>query len=394
MIAPDASCHQGSHEDRTRSKPQEMQNNSMNCEVLPNLSCAISKSNTAVKRVRFSDESEVVVLVPNRRDLSETEIHARWFGKPEYRDLIWESSVTLAILKCEDKKHLVDDGLLCGRGLIDRDKLKTRQRERSYIKSLVLFQLRENKVITDQETVSRLYCECTVSTIRRAREEALQDEKDVKRYMQQPISRNNLGLRISQSENRAAIEDLIMNKLEPENQNPEDLNLMKALRRLTKRKRIDQEAKKRFKEIRLLQKLQKIAKVYNEGNLSPLEKAAVEQAAEALIRDAQMDQYNAYLDQSVPLKQSTSGMMPLQVPSKPDRASLVAQADTETLIQEVMIYKMHENQGNIFRNHTISTIPLCQERQDFDRSNTGSSVEELLFLQLAQDHQSKRNRIM
>ena len=143
-----------------------------------------SSNNRQQCRVRFSEDCNVVGTVPNRIDISKEEMNARWFEESEYAELIWESSVTLSILSCEEKHHLVDDVLLCSRGLVDKETFKIRHEERAFIKNLVLFQLRAK--VLDEDSVAKFYQECCLPSLKKAHRNALQDVQDVKTFMRQP----------------------------------------------------------------------------------------------------------------------------------------------------------------------------------------------------------------
>jgi hypothetical protein len=251
------------------------------------------------KRVCFSKDDQVVGMVPNRKESSEEEIHARWFGKPEYTMLIWESSVTLTMHKCEKKRHLVDDVLLCFRGLLDKETMQTRQKERNFINTLVLSQLRLHYRKGNDQTIAQLYHKCSNPAITRAREVALCDEKDIKHYASEAAEsppEDNKGFRQTQASNRAAIEDLIMTELEKSDcHDLTEQALKKSLHRLNKRKRLETE-----EEI-ILRQLELLADLYMDPSLSPDEKAAVEQAAAALLQDSPMSNFEgANLKQASP----------------------------------------------------------------------------------------------
>jgi hypothetical protein len=241
------------------------------------------------KRVCFSEDHQVVGTVPNRRESSEEEIHTRWFRKPEYAMLIWESSVTLTMHKCEKKRHLVDDVLLCCRGLLDKETVQTRQEERYFINTLVLFQLRLNQGKGKEETIAQLYHKCSNPTNRRARDEALCDEKDVKHYASEAAEsppEDNKGFQHTQEKNRATIEELIVTELEKSDcHDLTEQALKKSLHRLNKRKRLEKE------EMILLHQLQQLADIYMDPSLSPDAKAAVELAATALLQDSPISNF-------------------------------------------------------------------------------------------------------
>ena len=369
-----------------------------------------NKKNTEYQ-VRFSDDCTIVGRVPNRRDSSEAEINARWFGKAEYAELIWESSVTLTILKCEQKRHLVDDEILCGRGLIDRTSLKIRQEERSYINNLVLFQLRVNQ--GDQDSVAKLYHECSLPSVRRAREEALQDEEGIKLYKERETKDTNQMLHYTQQENRAAIEELILNFLQENDMvgREDDRNLKRALQRLTNRERQIKNRKKR--RTMLVLQLRELAKIHQDPSLSPVEKATIEQAVEQLMREEFSDddienfkssyhheQQQQQQQQQQQKQQQQQQLLQLKEASRVrSSASLVAQADTNTLIEEVLLYKMREEEKEKSKaNEQFASI--FQENRHHnhhqDSHDAGvTTVEEFLLLQqLSQEQANKRQRII
>eukprot|EP00980_Cylindrotheca_fusiformis_P019940 scaffold7024_cov114-Cylindrotheca_fusiformis.AAC.1 len=130
------------------------------------------------RNVRFNDRDQVVGTVDRLKDLTEEEVRSAWFRREEYTDLIWECSVTLTMSKCEKKRHLVDDVLLCSRGLLDRETLKTRQEERDFVNKLLLLQFRSDNGNRQDGMISQLYHKCSTASTKRAREDALRDEHD------------------------------------------------------------------------------------------------------------------------------------------------------------------------------------------------------------------------
>lgn len=275
----------------TQMRVKEVHALSSNCDPRPQGGRERKRMKRTKTRVRFRDTDQVLGTVPNRRDASEAEILARWFRKAEYTDLIWESSVTLTMQKCEKKRHLVDDALLCCRGLLDRETLVTRQEERSLINSLVLHQLRSDHGKVNEETIAQLYHECSLPIVERAWDDALHDADDVKRYMRLDANcppAENLGFHHTQEDNRVAIEELIMAELgKSDCHELTEQALKQALYRLNKRKRLDsEESRKELEQMILLEQLQQLADIYNDPSLTPEEKAAVEQATAALLQDS------------------------------------------------------------------------------------------------------------
>lgn len=356
MITSVQSVYQQNNEHGiTEAKPQDHSSLSLKMFGLQGkIVCNSKKSNIPGKRVRFSGKNGVVGTVANRRDLTAEEMNVRWFSKPEYTDLIWESSVTLAIMKRKHRKHLIDDGLLCARGLIDKESLIMRQRERSFVNDLVHSQLRANRGAGQDEIIADLYRECASSALRRARKDALQDEHDSKLFSQQHACPDNKGFRITQAQNRTSIEQLIM-KTAFDCQTSEDLRLKKALERLNKRKRREEQAKAQLEEMVLMQQLRELSAIYTDGNLSPDEKAAVEKAVEGLLRESR--------DETHPPGQSGIQSTRRETLKDPSPSDLVARAYDQPSIQEEMLYKMREQRPENMERCELAMKKLAQQQQ-------------------------------
>ncbi|CAJ1969908.1 unnamed protein product [Cylindrotheca closterium] len=244
---------------------------------------ALSEPQKSGNHARFAPSSQVVCTLPHRLDCSQEEINHRWFRKAEYAELIWESSVTLTLLKCDKKKGLVDDTLLCERGLLDTAILIERQQERSCINKLILLEM---KVTEDAEAVSQLYHECALTVCQRARDKAIIDEEYAKHYATEVGSEDNYGRnQHTQADNRTAIEQMILRELEKSTSHDEtEQKLVKALKRLNKRKEKEAEDAKQIEEMVLMEQLKQLADLYADPSLTPEERAAVEQAATDLLQ--------------------------------------------------------------------------------------------------------------
>lgn len=241
------------------------------------------KAASATKHVTFAPTNRVLGTVPNRLDCSLEEINNRWFRKDEYSNLIWESSVTLTMLKCDKKKAMVDDNLLCARGLLDTESLVKRQEERSCINKLVLLELKETQ---DVQAAAQLYHDISQTVCQRSIDQAILDEEYAQRYANEAGSELNYGRgQHSQADNRTEIEQMILRELEKlENLDETDQKLMRGLKRLNKRKEREAEKARQYQEMMLMQRLQELANLYADPSLTPEERAAVEQAANELIQ--------------------------------------------------------------------------------------------------------------
>ncbi|KAL3936260.1 MAG: hypothetical protein SGBAC_008386 [Bacillariaceae sp.] len=241
-----------------------------------------SELQKSAKQVRFAPSSSILCTIRHRKNFSQEEITNRWFRKEEYAALIWESSVTLTMLKCDRKKALVDDTLLCERGLLDTESLIKRQEERSCINKLVLIEM---KATHNDEAVSQLYHECAITVFQRARDAAIIDEAYVKQNATGEGAEDNYGRsQHTQDDNSAEIERMILRELEKsDNHDETDQTLVKALKRLNKRKQREAEEASAQEEMILMHKLQQLADLYADPSLTPEERAAVEQAANQLV---------------------------------------------------------------------------------------------------------------
>lgn len=332
-----------------------------------------SSNNRQQYHVRFSEDCNVVGMVPNRIDISKEEMNARWFEESEYAELIWESSVTLAILRCEEKKHLIDDVLLCSRGLLDKETFKIRHEERTFIKNLVLFQLRAKHL--DEDSVAKFYQECCLPSLKRAHRNALQDEQDVKDFMRQPNAGQDKknSLQYTPQENRAAIEAMIIKIMQDTEEGGENvLSLKMALQRLTNRERqLKQKREKR--ESMIIQQINEIAQIYHHPLVSPVQKANLENIVEQLVQQLPQERVEAIwanIKDTIQLSNYLDS-------SGRNCECLVAQADTKTLIEEVLLYRINEQQSN-------SKVDLSE----------ATVLQELLSWQTGQQQSNKRQRII
>ena len=134
-------------------------------------------------RVRFSNNCEIT-HVPGRNDLPLDELYARWFNEEDYEDVHVENQLTEAVMNCEENKHLVDDELLCARGLTDNESLEARAEKSSFVQKLVLnqFAFHSNQGKKDCKSVAKIYHDCSQPAVQRAREVAQRDQEDAMKY--------------------------------------------------------------------------------------------------------------------------------------------------------------------------------------------------------------------
>jgi hypothetical protein len=135
-------------------------------------------------RVRFS-EDDSVTQVPSRYDFSFEELYALWFNEEDYAEVYVENELTEAVMNCEENKHLVDDKLLCARGLVDNESLEARAESNTFVQKLILRQIayQVNQGIADLGDVAKVYHDCSLPAVRKAQNAALRDAEDAKRYM-------------------------------------------------------------------------------------------------------------------------------------------------------------------------------------------------------------------
>jgi hypothetical protein len=146
------------------------------------IDCDDSSSKSS-SRVRFSEEHEVAPI-PSRCDLSFEELNAMWFNNEDYAELHVENEITEAVMVCEKNKHLVDDEVLCSRGLTDVDSLEARAESSGFVQKLVLNQIafQVNQGNVDLGLVAKLYHDCAVPAVQKAQDAAQKDAEDAKRY--------------------------------------------------------------------------------------------------------------------------------------------------------------------------------------------------------------------
>lgn len=135
-------------------------------------------------RVRFSNQA-LVATIPRRCDLTDDEINARWLNQSDYAEALVEIELTEAVMTCEINKHLVDDELLCSRGLTDSESLVARAESSTFVQQLVLNQIafQVTNGISDFGMVAKVYHDCSVPAVEKAQMIALRDADDAKRYL-------------------------------------------------------------------------------------------------------------------------------------------------------------------------------------------------------------------
>jgi hypothetical protein len=145
--------------------------------------CTISYRPSLSRRVRFAEHLDIKE-VPRRMDLPAGELRARWLNEEDYGAVLLEGEVTEAVLKCADKIHLVDDELLCARGLHEYETISARAESSSFIQKLVVSQyaLLMNQHDSDPSLVARVYHDCAKAAVRKALEDGAQDEEDAQQY--------------------------------------------------------------------------------------------------------------------------------------------------------------------------------------------------------------------
>jgi hypothetical protein len=138
------------------------------------------------RRVSFAEHLDIKE-VPRRMDLPAGELRARWLNEEDYAGVLLEGEVTEAVLKCADKIHLVDDELLCARGLHEYETISARAESSSFIQKLVVSQhaLLTHQRDYDPSLVARVYHDCAKAAVRKALEDGTQDEEDAQRYYQE-----------------------------------------------------------------------------------------------------------------------------------------------------------------------------------------------------------------
>ena len=176
------------------------ESNDMNeCDLQHSSFRGTDKNNNSNKRstdnrrtVRFNDDVQIVAYVSSRKDLSLEEFHATWLDAEDYEITRQEIEMIESLLRCEtNRHHLVydEDEFLCSRGLLgDTDSLLHRAECNEFIQKLILNQIRflkQQGVVasaTLEETVAKLYSDCSKSAVQQAQQLALQDAADAQKY--------------------------------------------------------------------------------------------------------------------------------------------------------------------------------------------------------------------
>jgi hypothetical protein len=157
--------------------------------------CATSKQQSLLEEqtkdetrgIRFAEYMQVAEI-PHLKDWSSVERDARWLNKEEFNQLQVENELTELALKNEEQKYLVDDEILCARGVFDMEELQARKECNSFIQKLVLSQYAffTQKGLSDVTImVSKVYSDCAAPAAKKAYELALQDAEDAKELFAQ-----------------------------------------------------------------------------------------------------------------------------------------------------------------------------------------------------------------
>ena len=90
--------------------------------------------------MRFADDHEIS-RVPCRKDLSPGELDEIWLSEHDYAEVYAEIELTEAVMNDHTNQHLVDDYLLCARGLKILDNLVARVESNHFVQQLILHQI-------------------------------------------------------------------------------------------------------------------------------------------------------------------------------------------------------------------------------------------------------------
>lgn len=135
--------------------------------------------------MRFSDDNEVT-RVPCRSDLSPEELGEMWLSEDDYAEVFTEIELTEAVMNSETDKHLVDDDLLCARGLNNMDSLVARAESNHFVQQLILHQIAHQvsqQGSWDDCTVAKVYRDCSQPAVTKAQNLAREDAQDAMNYL-------------------------------------------------------------------------------------------------------------------------------------------------------------------------------------------------------------------
>jgi hypothetical protein len=126
-----------------------------------------------------------VVTVPSRCELSADEINAVWFNEEDYADVHYENDLTECAMTCETNRHMVDNELLCARGLSDSESLLARAECNDFIQKLVLNQIAflSSQGAVDFGAVAKIYGDCCPPAVHQAQQLAQRDAADAVEYL-------------------------------------------------------------------------------------------------------------------------------------------------------------------------------------------------------------------
>jgi hypothetical protein len=144
-----------------------------------------SKTRQRNGRVRFSDD-DVITRVPRREDLSPEELNAKWLSPEDYAELFTEIELTEAVMSSDIDKHLVDDELLCARGLNNMDNLVARAESNHFVQQLILQQIAHQigqQGTWDDSLVAKVYRDCSQPAVTKAQNLAREDAQDAMNYL-------------------------------------------------------------------------------------------------------------------------------------------------------------------------------------------------------------------
>ena len=150
------------------------------CEGLPS-----AVTTGRMGRVRFSDDDRIVTI-PCRSDLSLEEFHETWMSDEDYAELLDEIELTEAAMNSATEKYLVDDEILCSRGLNNLDNLVARAESNAFVQQLILHQIAHQ--ISEEGTwdhcmVAKVYKDCSQPALLKAQNLARSDAEDAMRYL-------------------------------------------------------------------------------------------------------------------------------------------------------------------------------------------------------------------